>query len=495
MRDSRTTDWRSWAQQWLSLSVWAGLAVGVGVYLGRWMMSPNWESALRLAIMGGMTFAIMINQADGFAVWLMVAPFGQTLYSEIWRILNIRLPAGVPDLTPDRLAAVLLGLIFVANLAIGKRKLQRLGTEVYMALFCVMIVPAIWTGLNGLTSTAQSVLDKFMIPFLVFVLAKNLFDPRGEHGLRRLATTLAVVETYLCYAILYEHIRGVPILSGGHTTVYSKSLPKIVSILGNPAFLGTVLAMISTVMLYMAMHDSSKSGRAFYAVMFALAVSGNFFCYNRGAWLALAVGFVVLLLEQRYRQLLLPAMMVAAAVALIYWEAVSASAVITERLSNPTSIRFRLNLLETSREMILDHLAFGVGVGNFSYYYLDYGGTWEDLAYDLPMPHNTYILVLATMGLAGFVPYLLIFLSTAWSLLRSYWRRRSGDAGRALAVTGLAAVVMYMVSAAAVDLYVNVYTSFVLFFISGSIIGYFSHLGDGVTAPRAESSVRPAAGP
>jgi O-antigen ligase len=217
--------------------------------------------------------------------------------------------------------------------------------------------------------------------------------------------------------------------------------------------------------------------RAFYGGLFLTTLLGNFFCYNRGAWLALAAALLVLLLERQYRRILLPIMLIGALAGLVYWQAISASAVVAERLSNITSILFRLDLLSVSQRIIRDHLLFGVGVQNFAYYFLEYGGHWETLAYDLPSPHNTYVLVLSTMGLVTLVPYVLIFLSTFLQMVSALVRsKRDERLDKALLVSGLGVIAVYTVSAAAVDLHVSVFSSFVFFLISGAILGHVSSL-------------------
>jgi O-antigen ligase len=174
-------------------------------------------------------------------------------------------------------------------------------------------------------------------------------------------------------------------------------------------------------------------------------------------------------------------------VGLVYWQAISASAVVAERLTNISSIRFRLDLLEVSQKIIRDHLLFGVGVGNFAYYYLQYGGHWETLAYDLPSPHNTYLLILSTMGLVSVVPYVLIFVSIFLQMVAMLRRSERDDrVDRALLMSGLAVIVVYTVSAAAVDLYVSVFTSLIFFLITGTILGYVSYSRS--SRPRAQET-------
>jgi hypothetical protein len=464
------------AKALLATTLLAIVAAAVGLYLGNWVASPNWQSAMRSAVLGGLVVVMMANPLDGLLLWMMVAPFGEATWTEIWRILTVRMPTGIPDLTPDRLAVAVLAVLFVAQLGVGKRKLQRLGTEVFMALFCIMVVPAALSGSGGIYQSGQTLLDKFIVPFMVFVFAKHLYDEKD--GLSKLGVTLGVIGIYMSLMVFYEHLTGQPLFVGvGRTTEYSKSLRKIISLLGNPAFLGTALGMIVPMALYGFVQQCSRYGKVFYGGLFVTALLGNFLCYNRGAWLALAVALLVLLLERRYRRILLPIILVVIITALVYWQVIATSAVITERLSNVSSVRFRLTVLEVSIKIIRDNLLFGVGLGNFPYYYIDYGGHWETLAYDLPTPHNTYVLVLSTMGLATLTPYLLIFFFIFLKLVAGLRRsRRDEGVDAALLVSGLAVMAVYMVSSAAVDLYINVFCGLVFFLITGTVVGYLRRL-------------------
>jgi O-antigen ligase len=233
--------------------------------------------------------------------------------------------------------------------------------------------------------------------------------------------------------------------------------------------------MIAPMALYKARRERSRYGRAFWAGLTLATFLGAFFCYNRGVWVAMAAALLVLLLERQYRRIMIPVILIGLVVALVYWQAISESAVVTERLSNVSSIRFRVNMLEVSRKIIRDSWLFGVGVDNFSYYYLEYGGHWETLAYDEPTPHSTYISVLATMGVVSLIPYVLIFLSMFLKLARLKRRSRlHTKVDAALLVSSMGVIAVYAVSSAAVDLHINAFTSQVFFLIMGTVLGYVS---------------------
>jgi len=89
------------------------------------------------------------------------------------------------------------------------------------------------------------------------------------------------------------------------------------------------------------------------------------------------------------------------------------------------------------------------------------------------------------MGLAGAIPYLLIFLSMVWGIVSLLLRKRKGlKVDSALLVAGLAVVAVYCVSAAVIDLFVSSFTSLVFFAIMGTIMGYVSSV-NAASAARA----------
>lgn len=446
------------------------LILVIAALIGNLIWSPNWSTAVTIVGLGAVMALIVISPITGLMLWIILEPYARFWY------LNIPMPTGIPDLSLSRLSVALLCVVWLAQLATRRRRLRRFGfIEVWIVFFCILVLPSVAAGAGGLGRSLQTLFDKFIAPYIVFILAKNLYEENA--GLDRLIALMAVLESYLLFVLFYEHLTGQPLFyMVGRTLVYTQHLRKIVGLLGNATYLATILAMIAPFALYKFTRTRSTYARAFYLAMFGLAVFGNLVCYNRGAWLAMIASLVVsMLLEARYRRVLLPLIIIAAIFVAVYWVQVTSHPVVTERLSNVNSIRFRLNMLEVGERMIRANPLFGVGFESFSYYYIQYGGHWELMAWDEPMPHNTYVFILATMGLVAFVPYVLVFLSlfaeTGVMMLRR-WRKRGAD--HALMVSVWAAVAAYMTSAVAFDIYPNAFTSLVLYFIMGTVVGYVS---------------------
>ena len=454
----------------LVLSVIA--VVAIAVLMGNLIWSPNWSIAVTIIGLGTVVGLIFVKPIYGLIVWIILEPYARYWY------LNVPMPSGVPDLSLARLSVAFLCVVWLAQLATRKRRIRRFGfAEVWMLLFGIFVLPSVAASVGSLSSSLQMLFDKFLTPYLVFVLAKNLYEE--DIGLERLIGLMIVLESYLLFIEFYEHITGVPLFyQVGRTLVYTKSLRKIVGLLGNAAYLATILAMIAPFALHRYLHARSRRDKAFYFGMFALAVFGNFVTWNRGSWLAMAVSLLVMLfLEKKYRRVLARLLLIGAILLAVYWVQVISSPVVTERLSNVTSIRFRVNMLEVSERMIRANPWFGVGFNSFAYYYIQYGGHWELMAWDDPTPHNTYVNILATMGLAAFIPYLMVFLSMLVEtgvMMRRHWQQRGAD--HALLVSIWAAMAAYMTSAVALDIFPNAFTSIVTFFIMGTMAGYVSQV-------------------
>ncbi len=444
--------------------------VGIAVLMGNLIWSDSWSTAVTIVGLGAVICVILMSPINGLMLWIILEPYARFWY------LNIPMPSGIPDLSLSRLSVALLCVVWLAQLAIRKRSIRRFGlSELWIVLFSILVLPSVAASTKSLGSALQTLFDKYLAPYLVFILAKNLYEEK--EGLDRLIALFGVLESYLLFILFYEHLTGRPLFYIiGRTLTYTKSLRKIVGLLGNATFLATILAMIAPFALLKFTRAKGPYARVFYFAMFGLAVFGNLVCYNRGAWVAMGVSLLIsMLMEARFRRVLLPLLVVVAIFVGVYWAQVTQSAVVTERLSNTNSIRFRLNMWTVGWNMIKANPLFGVGLESFSSHYLLYGGRWELMAWDEPMPHNTYVFTAATMGLAAFLPYMFVFLSffaETGVMMRSRWRKRGVD--HALLVCGWAAVAAYLACAAFIDIYPNAFTSLTLFFLMGTLMGYVS---------------------
>jgi len=149
---------------------------------------------------------------------------------------------------------------------------------------------------------------------------------------------------------------------------------------------------------------------------------GLFFTFSRGAWVALAVGFLLLVISllvkrkklqvnwQMFWQVAIIALVILAFLTFRYFDLVDARFSGTERLE----VKSNIERLGTYKQAIgvLDHsFPWGVGVNNYTVALHDLlNDGLESWSYQ-PV-HNVYILILAEVGIFGFLLWLLVVLWT-----------------------------------------------------------------------------------
>jgi len=196
--------------------------------------------------------------------------------------------------------------------------------------------------------------------------------------------------------------------------------------------------------------DTTRLGKALLVgliIFFPLAVFQSF---SRGGFLALvATAPWLWVLLKDYRKYL-PAALVVAAVALVQVVDLDGLSLRYATLANPTmegdmghgSLAERTALLMTGIEMIGNHPIFGVGVGMFRF---EAAHMTSGIVHKIS--HNSYISILAELGVLGLLAYGLLVWQTGAATWRA-WRRTDDPAVRAqilgfgASMTAMAAMMM-----------------------------------------------------
>ncbi|HEX8172610.1 MAG TPA: O-antigen ligase family protein [Thermoanaerobaculia bacterium] len=220
-------------------------------------------------------------------------------------------------------------------------------------------------------------------------------------------------------------------------TIYAKSSDmRAAGPVGDPNFYAQILVMAVPLGLYLAYSALRRRERQLWMVVTALVAGGVLVTYSRGAMLALGVmtGIAVLALRVPVTRIAIAG---AAAVGLL----LIAPGNVSKRLESlqvllpggtsgevdhDSSVEKRKLLLRTAALMFDEHLAFGVGTGNFSSSYPEYANRVGSAAkqYDEPgdrmFAHTLYLEIGAENGLAG----LALFLGAMGSALAALWHCR-----------------------------------------------------------------------
>lgn len=441
--------------------------VALGALFGTALVSPDWQIVITAVGLSTYVVVALVNPLAGLFLWVSTSPFSRFLY------LNISLGRGIPDLSLDRIAAAVIFVLIFAQLAIRKRAFPRLTVvDLLLVMFLIGSSISIPLATAGPTATIQAYFDAQIAPMIVYFLAKNLVT--NKRALRGFQVTLMLMAVYLAFLVIHEQLTGnILFYPVGRTVRYTAHIRRVVGLLGNPAFFAMVLGMILPFVARALAEARDKRSRLFYLILAAGVIWAIYLCYNRAGWLAALLALLFMsAFYPRFRRLFLPALLVAGVTIAIYWGEISQSYVVTERLTAEAPVDYRFNAIDIAFRMVSSNLTFGRGYGNFGYLYSKYASDWTQTRV-LPAPHNTYINILVSAGLAGFVPYVATFVAIFAQGLLLWRRSRFHQAvDRTLLICMNGAVIVYASTIFFSDIVAVPYVTSVFFFIVGSVLGY-----------------------
>ena len=429
---------------------------------------------LPLAAAGCLIALSLYSPLAGFLAWIALAPYSQHI------ALDLRLGAGIPDLSLSRMLGAFLLLLVITRAALGRRKLRPLAwSDLAYALFLFGLVLSVPQTVYGKLEGLQTILDAYIVPFIALFVARQVV--RNQRDLRWLTIVLVASGVAFSLLIIREQLTGEVLLYAREAARYSRSFQKVISLMGNAAPIGVTTAMVIplglTLLVQSLQADSSATpsrrlGQLALAAGLAICAMGVYMTYNRASWLGLAVSLVVLLvLRPRMRRLLLPLLLLAGALALVFWQTVVNSPAVTERLLEDDSVGYRTTVLRLALEMSADSPIFGRGYNNFGSIARRTYGWNPNLLFGVDPPaHNSYTFFLVSGGLVALLPYLAWMALLAWQGVQRYRASTSSMTRDALAA-GAAVALTYFLASGTFDNLNHLAMNLFFYAIIGSIWG------------------------
>lgn len=281
-------------------------------------------------------------------------------------------------------------------------KLMTWSTEVKMVLLIGLV--AILT-LPFATWRAESVnvlIEQYAKIICVFVLLVNLVD--SEFRLNTILQLMVVCGAILTPGAIYRFLIGDLELKGERIAGY-------VGVLEDPNDYAMSLNILLPLALVFALKYTGWR-RIMFAGSIVLLIAGVIVTFSRGGFLGLIVAGVVVSwkLRHQYKKLI---MTIACTGMLCFLLALPTSygerlyTIIRPNEDVTTSAQERQKVLQLALNVAARNIVFGVGMGNFRLH------SFQD-----KKAHNSYVEILAELGLAGLLAYLTLLLSP----LRSLWR-------------------------------------------------------------------------
>jgi O-antigen ligase len=223
----------------------------------------------------------------------------------------------------------------------------------------------------------------------------------------------AVRDTRDARLVVWGYLAGAAVSSvlGYFVATYAQASERLAGGLGQPDFLAAMMVpaiVLSMVELALVRH---RAARMLLWSLLALFTVSLFLTQSRGGLVALAVAIVSgTIVGGRIRRYFALLAMAVLAVGGAYVAAVASQQAL-DRLTSPGSGTGRLDLWSIATQMVADHPYLGVGAGNFEIVAPQYASRTLNLPYvhlvvDRPhVAHNTYLGVLAELGIVGLVAF------------------------------------------------------------------------------------------
>lgn len=356
-----------------------------------------------------MVVAGAVNATLPTLAWLAIAPFVQAVE-----------PGSPIILLTLAFHRFLLPVVAVASLTgqMVRRGLRFLLVEKLLLLFLVYAGVSLFIGWSGRLSTVEgseavrTFLLSYVVPFSALLIATRL--PRPSHT--KVFVSLALMGGAISGGGIVQALAGVEVFPGGALwqDIWD---PRAVGPLANPAVSGYAAHVGMFAAVYLGIRRAAWRLPALATVLTGTAFT--ILTYTRSVWVALGVGAVAIAwLFPRAR-----AWVVTGAVATVVAFAFNFggfvdTAFLEERASNQENVDGRFAFGSTGFRMFKDEPIVGQGFGRYDVESRDFAagfGSVGAVVARSDTSHNTFLTILAELGLAG----LLLFAAAGFAGLRT----------------------------------------------------------------------------
>ncbi|RLA59109.1 MAG: hypothetical protein DRR04_09335 [Gammaproteobacteria bacterium] len=359
-----------------------------------------------------------------FLVWIM-SVFG---FRFLW---SIQTPV-LPDLFLDRMTMVWLMVVFSVKFMAEKRQFRGpFLLDLMMVINALYLVIGIYiqdmTVFHGWTMS-------ILVPYSAYFFAKNLTTKNKD--IRRFLWVLLIL-------VIYYNITSIAEKLGINVLVWPKYILTESRFWGRssgpflhaPLF-GTIIGMMIPIHLYFIVTVRNWTSKILLFLSLLMGFAGLYFTYTRGSWLAgiMALITVVFLNRRHFLKFILPAVVVAPIVAILFL-GIGQDKFMKERVENEDTFGSRLGTFVTAIKVWQDNAILGVGFNQYKNVLDNY---IEPL--DLPVigvitvhqfrdnpPHDIYISYLAEHGIVGTLLQGSIYFLILRTFLAKYAWRKKGD--------------------------------------------------------------------
>lgn len=405
-----------------------------------------------------------------------VVVLGLFAFIQIAFPLYARLPA-IGPIPPVPVAIAVLAVLsmtsLIAWLTGGRGRPLGSSGPAFVWLFLVFAAVGLFSLFNDRT-TEEGInmwIKIFIIPGVMMLIC--LFRLSGARDIDRIFRYMLAAGAAAAGYALLEFLLGYnPLLEmydGQTDAVYHTAAElgsglayRTFSVFTQPIEFATCLGMIFPYSIVRLATTTHMGHRFLYASGGGMCALGVALTFSRGPALALVVCAVMVgLIYRNLRPSLIALLVVGLLTVGAAWPFLGAG--ISDRLGDTDNVTLRFKLWQTAFAIFTDHPIRGVGIGNFPEYYIEAARTHligpftefgEDAVENVRVAENSYLQLLAEMGILGLVSAVVLILAFFRLVIISALRS-TDPLGRDLSIAVGAGGIAYMVNGITITAYTH----------------------------------------
>ena len=332
---------------------------------------------------------------------------------ETWTMRAILVEAFFLALFPSvAAAAVVVGMIaWFFRLQIDSRfKVRSLPFDVPVIIFILFCTVSVFLSPARNFELIYNFFGIVGLYVLTYILiGQNI---RTKEQMINLAKALALSAFFVVLYGYFQYIFGVDIadMKWVDGEAFPELRKRIFSTLENPNVLAGYLDVMICLALGMFLKISGSTQKIILAVVIAALTACLAMTYSRGAFLSIAIVFVICGIVKDRRLLILIIILVAS---IIYSDSTFLQRILSIfTTSTDSSEGLRVGIWVSTISMIADHPFVGIGWGAFKFVYPQYNYYLQDTTQIIYHAHNLYLQTAAEVGIVGALAYFWYFFAT-----------------------------------------------------------------------------------
>jgi len=388
----------------------------------------------------------------------------------------------LPDISLYRIIWIILIITFSMKIIFKEIDIIPITKiEIMMILFClVCIISMIKTGniiKRGHGLMLSEFLSGYAVPFSIFFITKQIV--RNENQIKKIFQFFLIIGMYLSVTGIFEHF-------------YVKSLifpryimdPNVGIHWGRArgpfvqaAVNGTILGMIFFINLYMYINFYKKN-KLFYAnFIIFVPITTILFTYTRAVWIGFIMAiFAVPFFLPKLRKAFYLSIFIIILFIIFSSPYITSEQKIKGRITSMSPIYDRVNLFIASSRMFIEKPIFGFGFNNFrkfspKYFHKVRGIPFQGVGIS---SHDTLLSILVELGLAGFIPILLIYFYI-FSYSAKLYRQLSFNSfiGKGLVAIFWGASIIFIINILSIEMRWFLFANSLFFLLAGMIVSLY----------------------